>query len=147
MVLKKKKSGKRNMGTKEKMAAVTGSVSGATSILGSWQVCHNVCLGIIALLGILGITLIGMPLAFLQDIALPLWGVALIFLAITILLYFRKKCISTKMIAFNAGLIIAGTPLFPSFTAVFWIVGGLIVMISIIAYVSSRIEKNIRPKW
>ncbi len=99
---------------KEKIIGATGSVSGIASIMGSWQVCHNICLGIVALLGILGITVVGMPLAFLTKVAIPLWSVAVALLIITILLYVKKKCISRNLIMINSGLIIAGTP-FPSF--------------------------------
>ena len=37
---------------KEKFIEAGGSVSGIASVLGSWQVCHNVCLGIVAVLAL-----------------------------------------------------------------------------------------------
>src|SRR3989338_4596148 len=95
---------------KEKLIGATGSLSGAASILGSWQVCHNVCLGVIALLGIIGITVAGMPLLFLTEIAAPVWSVAFIMLAITFVLYYKKSCISKKLMLFNTGVVIAGVP-------------------------------------
>ncbi len=129
---------------KEKLAGAAGSVSGVASILGSWQVCHSVCLGIIALLSVLGITIVGMPLAFLTKIAVPLWSIALALLIVTVWLYATRKCISRNLIIFNAGLIIAGTPFqaVQRFAAVFWIVGGLIALTAIILFVRERLQKR-----
>ena len=57
----------------EKAATLSSSFSGALSFLGGYQVCHNVCLGIIALLSLIGITIVGMPLLFLTKVAIPFW--------------------------------------------------------------------------
>ncbi|MBI4150528.1 hypothetical protein HY492_00205 [Candidatus Woesearchaeota archaeon] len=129
---------------KEKLAGAAGSVSGVASILGSWQVCHSVCLGIIALLSVLGITIVGMPLAFLTTIAVPLWLIALALLIITVWLYLSRKCISRNLILFNAGLIIAGTPFqaVKQFSIVFWTVGGLIALTAIVLFVKDRIRRR-----
>ena len=61
---------------KEKVMGATGSVSGVASVFGSWQVCHNICLGLIAVLAVLGVTVTGMPLLFLTKWAIPLWTIA-----------------------------------------------------------------------
>ena len=98
---------------KEKMISATGSISGTASVLGSWQICHNVCLGIVALLSILGITIVGMPLEFLTKVAVPFWTIAFLLLLVTIGLYIKKKCISRNLLIFNSGLIIAGIPFAP----------------------------------
>ncbi len=129
---------------KEKIIGATGSVSGIASIMGSWQVCHNICLGIVALLGILGITVVGMPLAFLTKVAIPLWSVAVALLIITILLYVKKKCISRNLIMLNSGLIIAGTPFqsLQKFQLYFWIVGGILASIAISLFIRDRILKR-----
>src|SRR3989344_8388438 len=112
----------------EKAIGATGSVSGAASILGSWQVCHNVCLGIVALLSLVGITVVGMPLAFLTRLTVPLWTAALALFGITLFFYVSKKCISSRLIMFNAGLLIAGVPFqqVQQFLPFFWAVGGMI---------------------
>src|SRR3989344_4392043 len=127
---------------KERFIAMTGSVSGAASILGSWQICHNVCLGLIALLGILGITVVGMPLLFLTEIAVPIWFVAVGLLLVTVYLYTKKKCISNRLLLFNSGLIIAGTPFQPvqKFSLFFWIVGGTIAAIGILLFVQDKVK-------
>ena len=129
---------------KEKAIGATGSISGAASILGSWQVCHNICLGIIALLGIIGITIVGMPLFFLTKIAVPIWTVAVILLLVTIALYIKKKCISKNLIMVNSGLIIAGTPFQPlqKFSLFFWIIGGILVLTGISFFIKDKISKK-----
>src|SRR3989344_5964384 len=113
---------------KEKLIGATGSVSGAASVMGSWQVCHSLCLGLIALLGVIGITVTGMPLLFLTKVAVPLWAIAVFLLIVTIIVYTQKKCISRNLIIFNSGLILAGTPFKQAqpFSVYFWIIGGII---------------------
>ncbi len=129
---------------KEKAIGATGSVSGAASILGSWQVCHNICLGIIALLGIIGITVVGMPLVFFTKIAIPMWTIAVILLFIIIAVYLKKHCISKNLIIINSGLIIAGTPFQPlqQFSIFFWTVGGILAVTSISLFIKDRIQKK-----
>jgi len=129
---------------KEKLIGTTGSISGAASIIGSWQICHNICLGIVALLGVLGITVVGMPLAFLTKWAVPLWSAAVILLAVTIIIYIKKKCISKNLIILNSGLIIAGIPFQPlqKFSIFFWIIGGTIALIAIILFIKNKIQKR-----
>lgn len=125
---------------KEKILGAGGSLSGAASIMGSWQICHSICLGIIALLGVIGITITGMPLEFLTSIRTPLWSIAVILLAATIVLHQMKKCISRNLIIFNSGLIIAGVPFrnLQSYSAYFWIIGGVISSAAIILYFNDR---------
>ena len=91
---------------KDKAIGATAGISGAASILGSWQICHNVCLGIIALLGLIGITITGMPLFFLTQIAVPIWAFAVVLLTISFALYVKMKCISRNLLIINTGLIV-----------------------------------------
>lgn len=125
---------------KDKLVGAAGSISGIASILGSWQVCHSVCLGIIALLSVMGIAVAGMPLAFLTEIAVPLWTVAVVLLLITFGLYVKKKCISRNLLLFNSGLIIAGVPFsaVQSFSVAFWIVGGLVAATGVALFIRDR---------
>src|SRR3989344_9273767 len=128
---------------KEKIIGFIGSLSGITGFLGSWQVCHNICLLIVAFLSVLGITILGMPLLFLTKIALPLWITAVILLLILIILLIKKKCISKKLVLFNSGVIIAGIPFqkLENFLIIFWILGGLLVILSIFLYIKEKIKK------
>ena len=133
---------------KEKIISATGSVSGAASVLGSWQVCHNVCLGIIALLSLVGITIVGMPLLFLTKLTVPFWIAAFTLLLVTTILYIKKKCISGKLILFNSGLIIAGTPFkqVQDFSLAFWIIGGALAVISICLFIKDKIKNKGKKK-
>lgn len=129
---------------KEKLAGIAGSVSGIASVLGSWQVCHTICLAIVALLAVIGITIVGMPLAFLTTVAVPLWTIAFILLLVTFGLYFKKGCISKKLLLFNSGVIIAGVPFQPvqDYQKYLWVIGGLIVAASIYMFVMDKINKK-----
>src|SRR3989344_3585368 len=120
----------------EKAGAFSSSLSGALSFLGGYQVCHNVCLGIIALLSLIGITIVGMPLLFLTKVAIPFWTAAVALFAITLALYFNKKCISKNLLMLNSGIIIAGIPFkaVQDYLAIFWIIGGTLVVLSILIF-------------
>ena len=130
--------------TKERLIGATGSVAGIASILGTWQACHNVCLALVGFLSILGITVIGMPLVFLTEVAIPVWTVAVILLTITAILYIKKKCISSRLLLVNSGLIIAGVP-FPflqQFTEIFWVIGGVLVVTGISLFIKDKIQAS-----
>jgi hypothetical protein len=127
---------------KERVIGATGSVSGIASILGSWQACHSVCLALVGFLSILGITVVGMPLVFLTEVAIPVWTVAVILLIIAAILYIKKRCISSRLLLVNLGLIIAGVP-FPflqQFIEIFWIIGGVLVILGIALFVKDKIQ-------
>ncbi len=129
---------------KEKLIGVSGSASGITSILGSWQICHNVCLGIVAFLGLMGIAVAGMPLLFLTKFALPFWIAAFFLFLVTATLYFKKRCISQNLLLFNSGLLIAGIP-FPflqKFTAGFWTVGGILILTAAFFWLKEKIKNK-----
>lgn len=129
---------------KEKVIGATGSLSGAASILGSWQICHNICLGLIALLSLIGITITGMPLFFLTEIATPVWITAVVLLIITIIIYTKKPCISKNLIIFNSGLVIAGVPFQPlqQFSIFFWSIGGIIAFSGIAFFIKDKMDKK-----
>lgn len=128
----------------EKVIAASGTLSGATSILGSWQICHSICLGLIALLSVIGITVVGMPLLFLTKIAVPLWSIAFVILMATFILYLKKRCISKRMIIFNSGLLIAGIPFaaVQKFAVVFWSIGGLVAFIAIMWFIQEKLQRR-----
>ena len=131
----------------EKTGSVASTVSGTMGFLGGYQVCHNVCLGIVALLSFIGITVVGMPLLFLTKVAVPFWIAAAVLLGITLFFYFKKKCISKNLIIFNFGVIIAGIPFqqLQKFSILFWITGSTLVLISILLFIKSKaITKKIR---
>src|SRR3989344_9373208 len=122
---------------KDRILGASGSITGSLSFLGSYQVCHNLCMGLVALLTFLGFAVAGMPLLFLTKVAVPFWIAALSLLAVTIILNYKKIMkISNKMLLLNSGLIIAGTPFqsIQKFNYFFWITGGSLVLISVVWY-------------
>ena len=129
---------------KEKLVGATGSISGAASILGSWQICHNICLGLIALLSLVGITVVGMPLLFFTKIAVPMWLAATGLLIVTIAIYLKKPCISKNLIIVNSGIIIAGVPFqpFQQYSLFLWIIGGAVVVTGIYLFIRDRAKSK-----
>ncbi|HLD02831.1 MAG TPA: hypothetical protein VJC07_03985 [Candidatus Nanoarchaeia archaeon] len=126
--------------TKEKVASAGSVVSSVVSFLGGYQVCHSICIGIIALLSLIGITITTFPLIFLTKVAVPFWIAAVALLAISLVFYFKKKCISRNLIILNAGVIMAGVPFenLQSFRVFFWVIGGGLVLLSIILFIKSN---------
>ena len=131
---------------KERLAGIAGSASGITSFLGSYQVCHSLCMGVITLLGIIGIAVVGMPLLFLTKVAVPFWIAAAMLLLITAGLHFRMRFkhrrAFPKLIIFNSGLVIAGIPFqaFQRFHVLLWSMGGALIVLSLILFVKGRAE-------
>ncbi len=96
---------------KDKYFSYLSSFTGASGVFSSYQVCHSICLGVIALLSLIGITLTGFPLLFLQKLALPLWTIAIALFGISLLLYLKHKdCMPKNLLIFNFGAIIVGIP-------------------------------------
>lgn len=130
---------------KEKLLGASGSITGALSFLGGYQVCHNACLALIAFLTFLGFTVAGMPLLFLTKVAVPFWIAAISLLSMMVVLKYKKIIhLSSKMLLFNSGLIIAGIPFqqLQQFNYLFWIAGGILIILSIGWYFYDRFKKN-----
>jgi len=130
---------------KEKILGASGSLSGSLSFLGSYQVCHNACLALVAFLTFLGFTVAGMPLLFLTKVAIPFWTAAILLLTITIFLKYKKIInIPNKIILLNSGLIIAGVPFsqIQQFNYIFWIIGGVLAASGIGWYFYDKIKKK-----
>lgn len=141
----KKKAGKpaKATGIKEKSVSIISSASGFMGVFGSWTVCHNVCTAAIAILAVIGVTVTGMPLLFLQSVAVPLWTAAVILFAMLLFLKLRKMgCLSGRMLTLNAGLVVFGTPLQPlqQFSLLFRIAGSVLIVTAIVMFVSSRVR-------
>ncbi len=119
--------------------AIAGSVSGAGSIISAHNVCHSICLAVVALLSVFGIIVSSDVLMWLQDYNLFFWSMGISFLGISLVLYYKKPCcISKKMILFNTGLIIVGFPFLAAINLVFWVFGGGVTLFSIGWYFRDR---------
>lgn len=135
---------KKNSFIREKLASISSSLSGTLSFLGGYQVCHNLCMGIIALLSLIGITVAGMPLLFLQKVAVPFWIAAVVLFTITLGLYIKMRCLSKNLLLLNFGILVAGVP-FPQvkpLLPLLWISGGAIVLIGVLLMVRGSIGKG-----
>ncbi len=143
-MVRKDKIGRRKRVVKEKILQVFESISGVTSLFGSWQVCHSICLGLVALLGIFGIAVAGLPLYFLNQYAFWLWGTAVGFLLVTFGVYLWKKCVSGKLLLMNLGFIVIGVPFqsVQEYRYVFWIIGGIFVVLALALFISDKLEKR-----
>lgn len=137
-----------SMAIKEKAASIASNISGITSILGSWQVCHSICLAIIAALAAIGITLTIFPLAFLIQYATPLWLIAAALSAITFIMYLKKPCISRNTLLFQAGILIFGIPFqqMQAYSLYFRTFGGIMVFAAISIFITDKIRNRIRNR-
>ncbi len=128
---------------KEKILGASGSLSGGLSFIGGYQVCHNACLALVAFLTFLGFAVAGMPLLFLTKVAVPFWIAAVAALLLILILKYGKGIhFSEKIILLNSGLIIAGIPFqqLEKFNYIFWVIGGALVMSSIVWYFYDRFK-------
>lgn len=135
---------KKKQNKKEKGLAAASGVSGSLSFLGGWQICHNLCLGIIALLGFFGIAVQGMPLLFLTQYSIYFWSAAAIFLIPTLIMRFSKNCCMPKnLVLFNIGIVIFSIPFLQELSLVFWTIGGLFIILSAISFLKNRGREKI----
>lgn len=127
----------RNLGSSLHIAEIGSS---CISVLGSYQVCHSVCMAAISILAVLGITFAGMPLLFLTKVALPFWIIAVVLFFILLVLNLRgMHCISNNSLAFNSGLLIIGIPFLQEYYLSLWVIGGVLVVYSCGVYVKRKL--------
>lgn len=118
----------------QKAVKVGSTVSSTASIFGSYQLCHSICMTLVSFLTILGITVAGMPLVFLQKISLPLWSIAVVLLGASLAMKAKYKGISSNLLVLNMGLIVIGTPFKAAqpYAPLFWIVGGTVAAFAVV---------------
>lgn len=127
---------------KETLVKISGAGASCVSILGSYQLCHSICILAISLLAIIGITVTGMPLLFLTKLALPFWILAIILFSVLLILKIRGMgCINNNSLTFNGGLLITGIPFLQDYYQYLWGIGSMFVLYSIINFF---INKNRR---
>lgn len=136
MLLRKMKSRRNKEG---KFLGLAGTASGASGIISLHNVCHTVCLGVVAALSIFGIAVSSTALMFLQDYNLLFWSMGVFFLVLSLTLYAKLgKCISQRLIVFNAGLVLAGTPFLPALQIAFWAAGFSIAVLVSLIYIKDK---------
>ncbi|OGI15581.1 hypothetical protein A3K63_01540 [Candidatus Micrarchaeota archaeon RBG_16_49_10] len=135
---------KRKSDGRGRIAGALGGISGGGSIISAHNVCHSVCLAVVAFLSIFGIAASSDVLMFLESYNLLFWSMGIFFLALSLLLYFKfPKCMSKKMILANAGLLIIGIPFVASLNLLFWVAGGVILSYSIAWYAKDKIYPRV----
>lgn len=129
----------KNMKRGSKISVAAGSASGVGSIISVHNVCHYLCLGVVAVLSVFGILVSSDVLMFLENYNLIFWSMGLLFLFVSIfLLYNFPNCISKKAITANAGLLVFGFP-FQIYNFLFWIAGSVVLVATIGWYIRDRV--------
>lgn len=124
-----------------KVTAAANVASGTGSIISVHNVCHSVCLAVVAILSVFGIIVSADILMWIQDYNLLFWGMGMVFLGLSLALLFKYRgCISKNMILFNIGLLILGNPFtqLTNFNFVFWIAGGGVAALSVAFFLKNR---------
>jgi len=125
--------------------ASAGATAFTTLGITAHNFCHYLCLGVVAMLTVAGVSVVGMPLMWLEDYAVYFWGMGLIFLGISFyLLYTRPFCISKNAITANSGLLVAAVPLkdvIGSQIYLFWASGVVIIAYAVFLYLRKLIAK------
>lgn len=92
-----------------------GIASGVFGAIGSvHNVCHSLCVTVVSIAALFGITMNILPLMFLQTYQLYFWWAALIFTAISFYLYLKqrhKRTLDRNLLLINFGLLTFGLPL------------------------------------
>ncbi|HLC93165.1 MAG TPA: hypothetical protein VJH23_05670 [archaeon] len=129
-------------------AKTLNSLSGLSAFLStigsSWSVCHSICLALITVLAGIGIVLTGMPLLFLFEYNLYLWGAAVLLLIPSAIMFLQNPgCISKNLMLFNFGVIIAGIPTnLVNLQPFSWIAGGTLVLAALMMFIKSKLAKK-----
>lgn len=121
-----------------------GSISSCAAVLGSWQICHSVCLSLIALLATIGVVIQGMPLLFFNTWQWPLWITAAAFFGLLLYLRFglRMRSFSDQTVVGNAGLLLAGVPFGGAAQGSLRMVGLVVVLVTLLRYLSQLILRR-----
>ncbi len=135
--------GKTKLQKDKKLFGIAGTASGAGSIISAHNVCHAVCLAVVAFLSIFGIIVSSDVLMWLENYNLFFWSMGIMFLGISLILYYKMPCcISQKLIIFNTGLIIIGIPFFQNMIS--WSLGNLITTFSIGWYLRNKFFQEVK---
>ena len=127
---------------------VLGSANGvsaiASTIGSSWNVCHSICLAVISILAGIGIVITGMPLLFLFQYNLYLWGLGLVLLLFSLaMLAWKPNCMPKNLLLFNSGMIIAGVPQnLLNIQPFSWIAGGGLALAAIELFLLKKYNKK-----
>lgn len=130
-----------------------GTTSGAFGAIGSvHNVCHSLCVTVVSIAALFGITMNILPLMFLQTYQLYFWWAALVFTAISFYLYLKqrhKRALDRNLLLINFGLLTFGLPLsgwLADYMDVFRFLGGTLALIGLFLLIfGKRITTVYRP--
>ncbi len=117
-----------------------GTASGIIGSVGSLSnVCHSLCMSIVSLFAVLGITLNILPLMFIQTYRLYFWLVAFVFTALAVYFFIKQKKYFARdrnFIILNTGLLIFALPFYflADYMDFFRFVGGVIAIIGLLSF-------------
>ncbi len=99
---------------KSRLLGGGGTASGVLGGIGSiHNVCHSLCVTVVSILAIFGITTSILPLMFLQTYQMYFWIGALVFTALSFYFYLKQKRLVTRdrnLLLINGGLLLFGLP-------------------------------------
>lgn len=99
---------------KNRLFGSGGTASGILGGLGSLHnICHSICLTIVAVLAVFGISTSILPLMFLQTYQMYFWWAALVFTGVSYYFYMkqrRHRALDRNLLIINIGLLTFGLP-------------------------------------
>lgn len=124
--------------------------SGVLGGIGSiHNVCHSLCVTVVSILAIFGITTSILPLMFLQTYQMYFWLGALIFTTVSLYFYLKhRKPIARdrNLLLINAGLLLFGLPFFKEYSDFFRFLGGSLTTLGILAlFLGGKFQLVHRP--
>lgn len=115
-----------------------GSVSGLSSMIGSAQACHNICVSGFSTLSAAGAAFSTVPL-FLQKAAIPFWLVGITLYVILLWLFVFRTGVKHAFLLFNGGILLAGFPFITS--KFFFAVGALLAVAGLLWLLWGKFSK------
>lgn len=147
--MKRKNKIGKNLEKKASIFGITSGVSGFGGVISAHNICHSVCLAVVAVLSFFGIIVSSDILMWLEDYNLLFWGMGIIFLLISLALFVKfPRCMPTKLIVFNAGLLVIGFPFSGSWSSQFLVIGVAMSGLAVLAYVNDKflVERKLGRK-
>lgn len=137
---------------KERLLASGGTVSAGLGALGSsYNVCHSVCMAIVSVLAVIGITLNVLPLMFLQTYQHYFWWAAFLMTMGALYIYLMQKkqrLRDRNLLLLNAGFLMYGLPYkqLADYTDFFRFVGVSVVLSAVfLLFFAKRFRTVYRP--
>lgn len=138
---------------RERLSATGATASGTFGAIGSvHNVCHSLCVSIVSIAALFGITMNILPLMFLQTYQAYFWWAALVFTVISFYLYLKQRHKSTldrNLLFINYGLLTFGLPLsgwLADYMDIFRFLGGALALIGLFLIIFGKRFKTVyRP--